>query len=493
VSAGPQNQTAVEESSAAFTATILGVQPMFFQWLFNGQALAGATNQTLTLTNLGFSQAGNYALFAMNRGGSVVSDAASLTVLPLPVITSQPVSTNVLVGAPATFRVTATGSGALSYQWQFNWANLPGATNSTLTLTNLQLGQSGEYRVLITDTIGTRTSREASLGVLLKPTMVQSPAHQTLAASEDLILSAEVTGTGPFYYRWRRNNGNMFTNTFMDGSSHTLVISNAALTNAGTYDVIVTNLATALYGGQAISARALVVVVEPPASQSVPEGSNVTLRARLSGPNSFTNRFAWVLNGTNILKLGTNTSASAPIIFTNDLVLNNFSAEQAGTYAFFYSNAIPTTNPPPYTNFYTPPTAFEFTLSVGAGDRDGDGLPDDWELASGLNPDDPADAGLDADGDGLSNRDEYAAGTNPQDALSYLKIEAVAAGGGVELKFMALSNRTYSVMHWAPLASINWLKLADVEAASTNREVRITDTPAATVERYYRLRTPKLP
>src|SRR6185369_1459598 len=45
-------------------------------------------------------------------------------------------------------------------------------------------------------------------------------------------------------------------------------------------------------------------------------------------------------------------------------------------------------------------------------DNDADGMPDDWEIANGLNPNDPTDAGKDLDGDGLSNLQEYKLGTN---------------------------------------------------------------------------------
>ncbi len=46
-------------------------------------------------------------------------------------------------------------------------------------------------------------------------------------------------------------------------------------------------------------------------------------------------------------------------------------------------------------------------------DRDGDGLPDEYEVANGLDPDDPGDALLDTDLDGLDNVQEFAAGTAP--------------------------------------------------------------------------------
>ena len=69
-------------------------------------------------------------------------------------------------------------------------------------------------------------------------------------------------------------------------------------------------------------------------------------------------------------------------------------------------------------------TAFIAALNEGAlaslavqvladGDTDGDGLPDDYELANGLDPANPNDAALDLDTDGLTNLQEFAAGTLP--------------------------------------------------------------------------------
>ncbi len=52
-------------------------------------------------------------------------------------------------------------------------------------------------------------------------------------------------------------------------------------------------------------------------------------------------------------------------------------------------------------------------ISFSQLDSDGDGMPDASEIANGLNPYDPTDAGLDPDGDGLTNLQEYQLGTNP--------------------------------------------------------------------------------
>jgi hypothetical protein len=52
-------------------------------------------------------------------------------------------------------------------------------------------------------------------------------------------------------------------------------------------------------------------------------------------------------------------------------------------------------------------------------DFDHDGMPDAWELAHGLNPNDPADATADPDNDGYTNLEEYLNGTDPHQFIDY--------------------------------------------------------------------------
>ena len=51
-------------------------------------------------------------------------------------------------------------------------------------------------------------------------------------------------------------------------------------------------------------------------------------------------------------------------------------------------------------------------------DDDNDGMPDDYEIANGLNPLTAGDANQDADGDGFTNLEEFEAGSDPQDPNS---------------------------------------------------------------------------
>lgn len=67
--------------------------------------------------------------------------------------------------------------------------------------------------------------------------------------------------------------------------------------------------------------------------------------------------------------------------------------------------------------FQTQGATFRAYIGTQA-DSDEDGMPDVWEVAHGLDPNNPADASADPDGDGLSNLLEYRLGTDPNSAAT---------------------------------------------------------------------------
>ncbi len=87
-----------------------------------------------------------------------------------PVLTQQPVALTVIEGQDASFSAAATGGG-LSYRWQKNGTNLSdgggisGATTDTLTLTSVSMADAGDYRVRVSNSVGTVTSNPAHLTV----------------------------------------------------------------------------------------------------------------------------------------------------------------------------------------------------------------------------------------------------------------------------------------------------------------------------------------
>jgi hypothetical protein len=163
--AQPTNQTVSVGETASFNVAVSGAAPLSYQWNFNGTNIVGATNTTLTLTNVRTRQAGNYAVLVTNVYGSATSTVATLTVAILPRITSQPKNQYVPLGCDATFTVCAGGTKPLSYQWWKDGLALNGQTNLSLMLTNVQISDFGSYSVIVTNVFSLVTSSPAQLAL----------------------------------------------------------------------------------------------------------------------------------------------------------------------------------------------------------------------------------------------------------------------------------------------------------------------------------------
>jgi len=156
---------AIYGTTVYLRAQATGGFPLTFQWRLEGQDLPGATNALLTLTNVQLSQSGAYSVAVSNAWGTASNSVSLLTVLPI-TITSRPKAITIFKGASAIFGVTVSSPSPVNYQWRFNDADITGATNNTLQLTNAQFNQTGNYSAVASNELGVATSAEAPLSVV---------------------------------------------------------------------------------------------------------------------------------------------------------------------------------------------------------------------------------------------------------------------------------------------------------------------------------------
>ena len=149
------------------------------------------------MSNVQPADAGNYAVVVTNSAGSITSAVALLTVWVPPAITAQPLSRTNIPGTSASFSSTASGTTPLSYQWNFNDAAIAGATQSSLTLTNVQIGDGGNYAVVVTNGAGSVTSAVAVLTVLGPAAITAGPVSRTNVVGTTATFNVSGSGTAP--------------------------------------------------------------------------------------------------------------------------------------------------------------------------------------------------------------------------------------------------------------------------------------------------------
>jgi len=261
-------------ANATFSVAATGTSPLSYQWRKDGVALTGATGATLALSGVQAIQAGVYTVVVSNTAGSVTSTGATLTVNPVvvaPRIDAAPTGRVATEGANVTFSVVASGSAPLTYQWFRADALIPGATQATLFLGNVQLADAGPYTVAVGNAVGSVSSPPATLVVnprVVPPVITSPPAGRSAVAGSTVTLEVTATGSAPLVYQWRRNGVNL-----VGATTAGLTLTNLLVGDAGDYTVVVSNAA-----GSVTSAPATLVVTPRPVSRI----SNVSIRTTLA-------------------------------------------------------------------------------------------------------------------------------------------------------------------------------------------------------------------
>lgn len=243
----PTNQTVNE--GGTLTLSVLANNATGYQWKKDGEDISSATSATYTKQSVAPADAGSYTCVVSGEAGtSVTSDAATVTINALPVITKQPSSQTINEGGNISLEVTATG--ATGYQWKKDGSNIPSATNATYSKSGALPADAGSYTCVVTGAGGSVTSSPATVTVKALPVITQQPTNQEITEGETLTLN--VVATGATGYQWKKGEENI-----PDATTATYTKEGATAADAGSYTCVVTG------AGGSVTSNAATVTVNP--------------------------------------------------------------------------------------------------------------------------------------------------------------------------------------------------------------------------------------
>ena len=335
----PENQYQITGGSVTFNSRGQGLAGVQYQWQFNGTNISGATNAPVTLTNVNLANQGSYRVIVSDANGSIASSSASFVLVTPPVIISQTLPTNQVVGYPTNLvlNIVASAPGQtngfpLYYRWQHNGTN--GGLNYP-SYTNLVTATAfGTYSVVVSNAAGSTNATwevaEIYPGGIL---IAHQPADQYQIAGGNVTFVSLGVGDHPVTYQWEFNG----TNVLAGKTNPSLTLTNVQAAQEGRYNVVVSNV-----DGTLTSSNAYFHLVTPPVITSLTQPllqqypvfqTNLSLSVTATAPgqaNGFPLHYQWQVNGSALFG---QTSSNY-----------TFTANSSGIYSVIVSNAVGSTN-----------------------------------------------------------------------------------------------------------------------------------------------------
>ena len=168
----------VPSQAAILSVVAMGAPPLAYQWFFSPSGAAGSfaplggqTSPELALEFPDSTNAGSYYVVVTNSYNAVTSQVAMLSVFRAPVVVQQPGPPSATLFAAQSFSLSATAIAALPlyYSWTQNGVPVPDGTNSVLAFDRLDVSDTGDYSLVVSNAFGEATSSVVSLTVIATP------------------------------------------------------------------------------------------------------------------------------------------------------------------------------------------------------------------------------------------------------------------------------------------------------------------------------------
>jgi len=242
-----------------------------------------------------------------------------------PAITTQPASQTVADGTTATFTVAATGTGTLTYQWQYlsgtTWkvfAAGTGYATATLTTVATTAAFNGlQFRVVITGGNGLTTTSNAA-ALTISPVITTEPVSQTVSDGSAATFTVGAEGVATLAYQWQYLSGTTWK-PFAAGTGY----ATATLTTVGTtaafnglqFRVVVTDGNDLTMTSNAVTLTVGPTITTQPTSQTVTAGSTASFSVVAAGVPTLTYQWQY-LSGTTWKPFAAGTGYNAAALTT---------------------------------------------------------------------------------------------------------------------------------------------------------------------------------
>ena len=266
--------------SVTFSAAISGVTAANFI-LTNPDGLSGAAITSVTGSGSNWVVAASTGTGTGLLGCSYVGHASESPSVPTsftgqqytfsqyPLVTVEPVSTNIVAGSSYTMTVAGIirggGGGGVQFQWYAGTSVNPsaataisGATSSSYTVSGLAAGSTHQYfcRVIAsTNTSYTADSTTATVSAFAPVSILTGPASSLIAPGQTKLLTVNVSGTSPNFQWYQGVSGDTSTPVGSDSPSFTTPV----LSTNTSYWVLVYNGLPAAYNQNSATATVRVV------------------------------------------------------------------------------------------------------------------------------------------------------------------------------------------------------------------------------------------